>query len=160
MSYQLTGPPRQTVFELYLQLESYSKLPDHRLSSLHANILLQLFQMARDDNIAAFQALQKLADVQDDKIARGYVAVLLTSDKISTIDQDIDRAKAMMLSLVIWLSGVCDEFQESVDSISDLSRHTQFLLVYYIHDEILYSALWFSTLDCIDKSADVILISL
>jgi hypothetical protein len=116
--------------------------------------------MARDDNIAAFQALQKLADVQDDKIARGYVAVLLTSDKISTIDQDIDRAKAMMLSLVIWLSGVCDEFQESVDSIFDLSRHTQFLLVYNIHDEILYSALWFSTLDCIDKSADVILISL
>lgn len=59
-------------------------------------------------------------------ISCGYVAVLLTSDKVSVIKQDIKRAESMMLSIINWLF---EQQAAGNNNEVDTFRHVMFLLV-------------------------------
>lgn len=116
MIQSLTGPPQLSVHSMQRELETNNKLSER------ANVLLQLFQMARDGNREAFDALEKHASATQCKFACGYVAVLLTSDKVAIIGQDITRANELMQVIVQWL-------MEQANTNVETFRHVQFLLV-------------------------------
>jgi hypothetical protein len=111
-----------SVCEEFSRLANNESYPDQN-SSTRVNLTLRLFQMARDGDLSAFQALEEHAGVVGkDKFSSGYVAVLLTSDKVAVIQQDLERAANIMTSLIVWLT-------EQVENESESLRHAQFLLV-------------------------------
>ena len=123
----VTGPPRVSVNALTLELERSSS------TAQRANVMLHLFLLARDGNVKAFEFLNTLTVSENDHLARGYTAVLLTSDKVSTISQDLERAEALMKSVVEWLVVQQEQWEERDDlddrDADNLHRHILFLLV-------------------------------
>ena len=74
MIHSMTGPPQLSVESLRQELYN-DQIPQN--SASQANVMLQLFQIARNGNLEAFHALEEQAILSENKFACGYVAVLL-----------------------------------------------------------------------------------
>ena len=124
----MTGPPQLSVESLRQELYN-DQIPQN--SASQANVMLQLFQIARNGNLEAFHALEEQAILSENKFACGYVAVLLTSDKVSGVTKDTGRAEGLMLTIVSWLT---EQAEEDIETF----RHVQFFLVCSDIDNIYY----------------------
>ena len=116
----ITGRPPYDLNTLKLSLEKSVSFQNYSAHS--ANVMLQLYQLARDGCLDSYQFLNEIASSSNDTFACGYLAVLLKSEKVNGIDKNVDRANSMMKDHFPWLI-------ESSQEVTETSKHINYLLV-------------------------------